>query len=80
MHTQRTRRIGGRGDDASACVITQPGETPSLALQLNGLMATPTTDDHCLPLQFRIAQQLDGRVKRVHIKMGDETASRHGDE
>jgi hypothetical protein len=37
-----------------------------------GLMHISPTDDYRLPTQFRIAQQLDGCIKCIHIEMGDQ--------
>jgi hypothetical protein len=47
-------------------------------LRLHRLVPAATTDDHGTAAQFRIAQELDGRVERIHVQVGDKTRWRHG--
>ena len=71
MHAEVARRVGGGGDDAAALVRGQRGEAPRAVGQQLGLVAPAATDDDGLAEQLGIAQQLDRRIKGVHVEMGD---------
>ena len=76
MHAEVARRVGGGGDHAAAGVAAQRRETQAAVGQAFGLMAPPAADHHRQPAQLRVAQQLDRRVERVHVEVGDPAALR----
>ena len=80
-HAELPRRIGGGGDDAAADVVleqrefgdrdeTQRARSGSAQQRLVDL-APPAADHHRQALELRVAQQLDRRVKSVHVEVGD---------
>ena len=77
MHAERARLVGGGRDDAAAGVAAQRRELARDAAghriaRLARLMPAAAADHHRLAAQLRIAQQLDRRVERVHVEMGDQ--------
>ena len=78
VHAEGPRRIGRRRDHAAADVVLQP-LVPARAPGA-GLAALPPApaDHHRLAREFRVAQQLDGGVERIHVEVRDATARRGG--
>jgi len=72
-HTELSRGIGRGRDHAPPGVARQAGkrfERQGGTRRQHGiLLAAPATDHHGQPLELRIAQQLDRRIKRIHVQV-----------
>ena len=64
-------RVGGGGDHAAALVGGQRGELARAVVAQVRLVAPAAADDHRLPGQLGVAQQLDRRVEGVYVEVGD---------
>ena len=83
MRSERPCFVGGRRYDATPHVVAQRFEAPPHCAgcridRLFGLVPAAAADDHGLTPQLGIAEELDRRVKRVHVEMRDQAAG-HGD-
>jgi hypothetical protein len=47
------------------------GEASASASSASCTAPAPAADHHRQALELRVAQQLDGRVERVHVEVGD---------
>jgi hypothetical protein len=72
MHAERARLVGRGGDDTAARVVAQPGVAPCAVGQGLGLVPPAAADHHRPAAQVGIAQQLDRRIERVHVEVGDQ--------
>ena len=83
MHTHRARFIGRGRDNAAPGVIAQPRELPQDRPAgridcLHRLVPASTANDDGPTPQLRVAQQLDRRIERVHVKMRDQALGHAG--
>ena len=82
IHAERARFVGGGRDHAAAGVVAQRRELARVVLAdrvLGRLVAAPAADHERPAAQLGIAQQLDGRIERIHVEMGDvRLAASHG--
>jgi hypothetical protein len=70
-HAQRARLVGGGGDDAAPDIVAQARKRVAAVRPRHRLGVAPAADDHRQAAQLGIAQQLDGRIKRVHVEVGN---------
>ena len=79
-HAKGARRVSGGGDHTAAGVVAEPVERLDrnlgvalavLLTQRQIVAARAAANHHRQPLELRIAQQLDGREKGIHIEVGD---------
>ena len=75
-NSKRARFIGRRGNHATSCVVAQACKSPATVGQYKRLLCAASTDDYRLSAQFRVAQEIDGRKKRVHVEMRDTARPR----
>jgi hypothetical protein len=71
MQPKCAGRISGGGDDTAAAVLPQRGVAARAIGHQFGLMAPAAADDDRPAVEFRVAQQFDRRVERVHVEVGD---------
>jgi hypothetical protein len=81
MHAERTRLIGGRCGNAPPGVFAQAPEAPMCQAgdrigHGHRFVPPPSAHDDGGTSQFRVAQQLDRREKRVHVEMGNDPGGR----
>ena len=81
MDAERACLVGRRRDHAAARIVGERREAARHRMgdgidALDGPVRLPTADDDRPAAQFRIAQQLDRRVERVHVEVGDHVARR----
>ena len=75
-----TRLVGAGGDHAAACIVAQPCVLTRAIGARDRLVPPPAADHDRLAAQVGVAQQLDGRVERVHVEVGNEALGWHGHE
>ena len=72
------RLVGARRDDAAADVVAQrPVRERAVGLAPRLVVAAAADDDRAAA-QLGIAQQLDRRIERVHVDVGDEPGHGQG--
>jgi hypothetical protein len=77
MQAECARLVGRRGRDAAADVAAQGREAAHGRAgdgidHLLGLVPAAATDDDRAALELRVAQELDGRIERVHVQVRDQ--------
>jgi hypothetical protein len=74
VDAERTRLVRARRDHAAPGVVAEHRELARPVGADRRLMPAAAADHDGLPFQFRIPKQLDRRIERVHVQMGNEAA------